>query len=392
MSWISEQQDALKSQARTISEKITDIKPKLKMALGPAFTADLDVEVDAILDDSFLRAIDRAATALENTRKHASAECQNLVKQLFDNLSKLEKQLEDLIDKIFKDVDKLIENIKERLFDPLKEMILELEKRIFEDIREVLDIIFDFWEGTEEKLKIYLETCYGPYLIPNLLDPCRWKLDLVLTPGWKLTYSDWFNLVECGLLKRLEDDDTTVKEIKENYANLQIESFKMTCLDRSNSGVYKIYSEKWLDYGILFEIWDEFEDTMTAQKAYDEAIKKLQQAREEYQAKVADIEKAQKTANAAQTTANAAQTTANAAQTTANAAQKTARDIQKDATPYVNSGVLKHIKDEVGFAVRPGDGYHFFTFPNILAWDTFANGAFYSATDFVKTGHTLDLS
>jgi hypothetical protein len=66
-----------------------------------------------------------------------------------------------------------------------------------------------------------------------------------------------------------------------------------------------------LKYGQLFEIWQEFNEVMTPQEAFDEAIRRLNQARDEYLSKVADIDRAQATADNAINRADNAQNTAN---------------------------------------------------------------------------------
>jgi hypothetical protein len=68
---------------------------------------------------------------------------------------------------------------------------------------------------------------------------------------------------------------------------------------------------------------------MTHQQAYDEAIKRLNQARDEYQARVADINAAQQTANDAVNRANNAQNIANEAHQRADTAQTTANGAVK---------------------------------------------------------------
>jgi hypothetical protein len=91
---------------------------------------------------------------------------------------------------------------------------------------------------------------------------------------------------------------------------------------------------------------------------------------------------AQGTANDAVNRANNAQGTANTAAALANTAQVTANIVQNSVAPFVNSTVLLEFINQVQFKVR-SDGYNFFVFPNLYAWDIYANGQFYSANNFI---------
>jgi len=322
MSWFTDRRDAIKKKARGIVKKVEDLKPKLVSALGASFdlglSADIDAAIRVILDDSFLKVIDRAVFALDSTIDKTSQELQILVQQVFDNLFELEKKLEKLMERFFQDISHLIKDIKKNLVDPIVDAIFELEEKIFEDINQVLDKIFNFFTGTIKEFKDDLFKIFNP--IFNPFDPCRQQLGLATTPTGRLTHIDLFNLFECTQLKRLDDSRTTVKEIQETYSLLQLESFKMTCLGRGSPAFQELFMRKWLKYGQLFEMWQEFNDTMTPQQAYDEAIRRLDQARAEYQSKVSDIDNAQNTANDAVNRSNKAQAAAEAAQQTASSA------------------------------------------------------------------------
>ena len=336
MSWFTDRRDAIKKKARGIVKKVEDLKPKLASALGASFdlglSADIDAAIRVILDDSFLKVIDRMVFALDSTIDKTSQELQNLVQQVFDNLFELEKKLEKLMERFFRDISNLIKDIKKNLVDPIVDAIFELEEKIFEDINQVLDKIFNFFTGTIKEFKDDLFKIFNP--IFNPFDPCRQQLGLATTPTGQLTHIDLFNLFECTQLKRLDDSSTAVKEIQETYSLLQLESFKMTCLGRGAPGFQELFMRKWLKYGQLFEMWQEFNDTMTPQQAYDEAIRRLDQARAEYQAKVNDINLAQQTANEAVQRANDAQNTANQANQKADTAQVTANGAIKNIDFY----------------------------------------------------------
>ena len=323
MSWFTDRRDALTSEVKKITKKVTSVKPKIISILGANLGIDIDADIDAaikvILDDSFLKVIDRAIFALDSVIDKTSQEFKSLVQQISDDLFELERKINELIDKFFDNISNLIQDIKTNLVDPIVDSVFALEEKIFEDINQVIDKIFDFFTGTVQQFKDDLFVIFNP--LPNPFDPCRRQLDLALTPTGRLTHIDLFNLFECRQLRRLDDDNTVVKEIQEVYAMLQLQSFRLTCLGRGSPAFQEIYMRKWLKYGQLFELWQEFAEDMTPQQAYDEAIRRLNQARNEYQAKVAEIDLAQATANTAVTKADAAQATANTAVSKANTAQ-----------------------------------------------------------------------
>ena len=312
MSWFTERRDALTSKVKDVTKKVTSIKPRIASILGTSFGLDLSAEIDAaikvILDDSFLKVIDRAIFALDSVIDKTSQEFKSLVQQISDDLFELERKIEELIDKFFDNLSKLIQDIKTNLVDPIIDSVFTLEEKIFEDINQVIDKIFDFFTGTLQQFKDDLFRIFNP--LPNLFDSCRQQLDLVWTPSGRLTHIDLFNLFECHQLRRLDNENTIVKEIQEVYAMLQLQSFRLTCLGRGSPAFQEIYMRKWLKYGQLFELWQEFEENMTPQQAYNEAIRRLNQARSEYQAKVAEIELAKNTADTAVTKADTAQRTA----------------------------------------------------------------------------------
>jgi hypothetical protein len=373
MTYYTDRRDAITGKARAITKKVTDIKQKILAALGGNFNlklkADIDAAIKVILDDSFLKVIDKAVVALDNTINQTSQELQELVKQVFENLSNLEKQVEQLIDKFFQNISETIKDIRTNLVDPMLDAISNLEKQFFKDINQVLDKVFNFFEGTVEEFKIDLMQNFGWLVIPNPGDPCRKKYQLEFKLGPQLTDIDVFNLFECGQLKRLDDSSTTtVKKIKEIYSTLERQSFKMTCLGRGSPSFQELYLKKWLDYRQLFEIWNGFMDDMTPQEAYDEAIRRLNQARDEYQARVADINLAPQTADDAVIKANAAQVSIDTLKTATN--------------DLVNSTVLKEFTTRVGFKIV-GE-YHIFVFPNLYAKDFRAHGQFYSSNSLVS--------
>lgn len=348
MSWFTEQRDALTSKVKEITKRVTSIKPKISSLIGAGFDIGIDADIDAgikvILDDSFLKVIDRAIFALDSVIDKTSQEFKSLVQQISDDLFKLERKINELIDKFFDNLSELIQDIKTNLVDPIVDSVFALEEKIFEDINQVIDKIFDFFTGTVQQFKDDLFVIFNP--LPNPFDPCRRQLDIALTPTGRLTHIDLFNLFECRQLRRLDDDNTVVKEIQEVYAMLQLQSFRLTCLGRGSPAFQEIYMRKWLKYGQLFELWQEFAEDMTPQQAYDEAIRRLNQARNEYQAKVAEIELLQTTANTAVNKADAAQGTANSAVSKADDAQSTASSAVKGIKSFTIHTVIDTKKRE----------------------------------------------
>jgi Alanine-zipper, major outer membrane lipoprotein len=114
-------------------------------------------------------------------------------------------------------------------------------------------------------------------------------------------------------------------------------------------------------------------------KQMEERIAELNKVVEQLQSSTGS---AQNTANEALNGANAAQNIANQAVNNANAAQNTANSIQGSVASFVNSPVLKEFVAQAQYQVR-GDGFKFFLFPNICAWDIFTQGQFYSGNGFI---------
>jgi hypothetical protein len=264
--------------------KIAGLKPKLGVSAG----VDIDAAIRVILDDSFLKVIDRITFALNQAVDKVGAEFQQLVKQVFSELSELADRIDQTIDKVFKNISIALADIKRNLVDPIVAAISDLEKKLVEDINRILDKVFDFFQGTVQDFKDDISRG-TTLLIPNPFDSCRQKTGTTTTPGPRLTPADVFNLFECNQLKRLEDSATTVKEITEVYASLQLQSFRVTCLGRGSPAFQDIFTKKWIKYGQLYDLWKEFDETMTAQQAFDEAIKRLDQARNEYLSNPAPI-------------------------------------------------------------------------------------------------------
>lgn len=266
-------------------DKITVLKPKLGVSAG----VDIDAAIRVILDDSFLKVIDRVTFALDQAVDKVGAEFQQLVKQVFSELSQLMDRVDKTIDNVFRNVSIALADIKKNLIDPIVVAISELETKLVEDINKILDKIFDFFQGTVQDFKDDISRGTS-LLIPNPFDECRKQTGTTTTPGFRLTPADVFNLFECNQLKRLEDSSVTVKRITEVYAGLQLQSFRVTCLGRGSPAFQDIYTKKWIKYGQLYDLWKEFNENMTAQQAFDEAIRRLDQARSEYQAKAAQID------------------------------------------------------------------------------------------------------
>lgn len=286
--------DKAKEGIQKVRESIIDKITGLELGFG--IGVDIDGAIRIILDDSFLKVIDRITFALNNAIDKVGAEFQKLVKQVFSELSELADRIDQTIDKVFQNISTALADIKKNLIDPIISAISDLEKKLIEDINQVLDKIFDFFQGTVQDFKDDISRGTD-LLIPNSFDPCCQQTGTTKTPGPRLTSADVFNLFECNQLRRLENSSTTVKEITEVYAGLQLQSFRVTCLGRGSPAFQDIFTRKWIKYGQLYDLWKGFNEIMTAQQAFDEAIRRLDQARAEYNAKIADINRAQATAD-----------------------------------------------------------------------------------------------
>jgi hypothetical protein len=234
-----------------VVDKIAGLKPKLGISAG----LEIDAAIRVILDDSFLKVIDRITFALNSSIDKAGAEFQKLVKQVFSELSILVDKIDQTIDKVFKNISTALADIKKNLIDPIVTAISDLEQKLIEDINQVLDKLFDFFQGTVQDFKDDISKS-TTLLIPNPFDPCRQSTGTATTPGPRLTPADVFNLFECNQLKRLEDSATTVKEITDVYASLQLQSFRVTCLGRGSPAFQDIFTKKWIKYGQLYDLWN----------------------------------------------------------------------------------------------------------------------------------------
>lgn len=235
MSWFTECRDDIKSKARSIVKKVTDIKPIVRaLGLSVKIDAEIDAAIRMILDDSFLKVMDRVESALNSTIDRTSQELRQFVQQVFDNLLNLEAQLDQILARFFQNIAQTIQDIRTNIVAPLILAISDLERKLFEDINQVIDKIYNYFDGRAEEFKQDLLSIFGFLALPNPSDTCRQKYRLEWTYGNQLTYIDVFNLFECTQLKRLDDDRTTVRAIKEIYATLQLQSFKMTCLGRGS--------------------------------------------------------------------------------------------------------------------------------------------------------------
>lgn len=312
-----------------VVDKVTSL-----IKLGISVGVDINAAIRIILDDSFLKVIDRIVFALDNAIDKLGVEFQQLVKQVFSELSALADKIDQTIDKVFKNISTALADIKKNIVDPIVTAIADLETKLIKDINQILDKVFDFFQGTVQDFKDDISRGTS-LLIPNPFDPCRQQTGTTTTLGPRLTPADVFNLFECNQLRQLEDSSTTVKEITEVYAGLQLQSFRVTCLGRGSPAFQDIFTKKWIKYGQLYDLWKEFNGTMTAQQAFEEAIRRLDQARDEYQAKVNDINLAQQTANEAVNRANDAQNTAKEAHQKADDAQVTANGAVKNIDFFV---------------------------------------------------------
>jgi hypothetical protein len=265
--------DGIGKVRRYFSDKIVGLKPRIGV--------DIDAALRVILDDSFLKVIDRIVFAFDQAIDKVGAEFKQLIKELFRELSNFAERLDETIDNLFRNITTALQDIKQYLIDPIVSAVSALERKLVEDINRLLDKVFNFFSGTVQEFKDDISRGTS-LLIPNPFDFCRQATGTSLTPGPRLTPADVFNLYECNQLRRLEDSTTKVREIAETYASLQLQSFKVTCLGRGSPAFQDIYTKKWIKYGQLYDLWKVYDDDMTAQQAIDEAIRRLDLARNEY--------------------------------------------------------------------------------------------------------------
>ena len=101
-----------------LTNRITSLKPSLDVGVG--VNVDLDAAIRVILDDSFLKVIDRITFALDSAIDKAGSEFQQLVKQVFSELSLLADRIDNTIDNIFANISVALADIKKNLIDPIR--------------------------------------------------------------------------------------------------------------------------------------------------------------------------------------------------------------------------------------------------------------------------------
>jgi hypothetical protein len=324
--------------------------------------AKLKAEIELVLDESFLALTDRIGYLIE----HSKQSLNELMEQAIGGLSNLLTEVENIVDKFLENFNP--DAIREKLINPLFENINKLEKELFKDLDKLIEKIDTVFTGTIEDAVNDIKKLTDVTIFFNPLDQCRKEHDI---PVWRIGTSlsdiDYYNLVTCHLLKRLDEKDT-LDNITDVYSSIQQAAWKMTCVLRGAPQARQKIFKDWTKYGQLIDLWSKFPMTMTPLEAAEEAVKKLESARLEFiekAQKIDDLDTATKAAqnaannaiskaDAAQSAANTAATKADAAQNTANQASNKVQKINFDGTKtIINSPLLIDIPSASGFKTIP---------------------------------------
>ena len=237
-------------------------------------------EIEKVLD-TFINRI----THLIKTSKEFLSE---LIEQTIEGLSNLLNEVDNIVDKILENFNP--DAIREKLINPFFDRINTLQKDLFKDLDNLLKKIDTVITGTIEDVVNDIKKFSDPTIFFNPFDPCRREHDI---PAWRigtsLTDIDYYNLVTCHLLKRLDEKDT-LDNVTDVYNMLQQVAWKMTCVLRGAPQARQKIFQDWIKYGQLIELWSNFPMTITPLEAAEEAIKKLETARIEFTEKAQKID------------------------------------------------------------------------------------------------------
>ena len=138
-----------------------------------------------------------------------------------------------------------------------------------------------------------------------------------------------YDYLECKDIKRMHeeferlDGDVKVKSIKTTYSDLQERAWQLACLGR-NSSLQDKALQGFIKYGQLYQLWNQFEDNMTAFSVMEQQIKDLDGRINQLDEKIATFQEKSDQIDTLNLTVNQAQSTANDAVIRANNAQGTA--------------------------------------------------------------------
>jgi hypothetical protein len=325
-----------------------------------------------------------------------------LINQILQGISGLRAEVESMVSNILikaqDTIDQMTQKVRDNLINPFFAKVDALRKSLVQDVKEIIDQVSDaalkvINEAGEvitatvdsfknEALKYLLE--FFPWDLPWDKDACRKQLNIQGVPGPELGDGELYELLKCRRLKRFDGEEEieplNVGVLQTLYAQLQNQAWHLACAARSTSsgvasGLKTEAIEDWIEYGKLYQLWNQFEENMGILDALNLKVQELDTKIAQFEAKSAEIDQLAEVIEKTQQTANDAVIKANAAQVSI--------DTLKTETNYlVNSEALKEFTNRVKFKTF-GD-YNVFSFPSLYAHDFRAHGQFYSQNSFVS--------
>lgn len=331
-----------------------------------------------------------------------------LIDQILKGISGLRAEVESMVSNILVKAqdteDQMTQKVRDNLIAPFFMKEDALRESLVKDVKEIIDKMSD------EALKILNETGgiitatvdsfrnealkyldFFSWDLPWSKDACRVELNIQGVPGPHLGTGELYELLKCRRLKRFDEEGEIaplkVKTLQTLYGDLQDQAWHLACAARGTvsgaaSGLKTEAIEDWIEYGKLYQLWNQFEENMAILDVLNQKVQELDTKIAQFEAKSAQLSKLSEDVQAAQSLATAAQVVANNA-------QNTAVSVQNSVAPLVNSISLQKFASLVEFKTR-SDGYGFLVFPqalNIDAWDVYANGQFYSGNAFIANAH-----
>jgi hypothetical protein len=163
---------------RIVDSFVKVLTPRIGTDIDISAKAQLTAAIKLILDESFLKVIDRLGYIVDNAKKGAS----ELVDQIVTGLSKLRGEIEAIVDKFITEFNpkKIAELIQEKLIDPFFEELSKFEDDFFKNLDELLQKIDTIFTGTIEDIRLNLVRVLKKFSVFDaifaLFDPCRDKL------------------------------------------------------------------------------------------------------------------------------------------------------------------------------------------------------------------------
>ena len=315
----------------------------------------------------------------------------------------------------------LIGDLKGLINQSIEQVVGEINKVLYKTDQIITGTLASF---TNELLKIYADLeDFNPGILFDSAERrefkrhknCKEKNNIAGAELRLLGNGKLYEYLECKDISRLYEEferlegNVKVGSIKTTYSDLQERAWQLACLGRNNSSLQDKALEGFIKYGQLFQLWDTFEDNMTAFLVMEQQIKELdsrikqldtkittlQEKSDQIDSLVLAVQAAQTTANNAQNTANDAVSKADNAQNTANDAVSKANNAQNTANDAVSkannaqglaSGVDSRTKQisisSTETQVRLGDGKYVAFQPdgNLVVYDNSRNARWASGT------------